>query len=62
MLQVQPSVEHHQPVTEGPAEGSQGSGGHVPGAGEHGQLPLQQRGAVHVGRQGKKTSPFPPEN
>ena len=68
--QVQPSLGHHPQVLAGPAQGAEGSGGDVTRTGEHGQQPVQQHGAIHVGQQGGWVCciqdvpgwPFPPPN
>ena len=51
-FQLQPIAWHNSPEYQGPAEGSQGSGGHVPGVGEHGQQFIQQHRARDVGQTG----------
>ena len=51
--QVQPAAEDDPFFPEWHAEGPEGAGGDVPGPGGDVQLPLQQPGPRHVGRQGK---------
>ena len=51
-LQVQSPAVYHPPVPARPAEGGEGSSGHVAGPGEDGQQSLHERGARPVGRQG----------